>query len=40
MVLLQEYNLPDKSLLALEESPVFTWIPDKTYVVIGQRDKP
>jgi len=40
MVLLQEYNLPDKSLLALEESRVLTWIPDKIYVVIGQRDKP
>ncbi len=40
MVLLQEYNLPDKELLKFEESRVMTWVPDKTYVVIGQRDKP
>lgn len=33
-----EYNLPDIQIIESEDSQIFTWVPDKVYVVLGQRD--
>ena len=33
-----EYNLPDIQIIESEEAQIFTWVPDKAYVVLGQRD--
>lgn len=40
MIILQPYNLPDQDLFSGKGSSVLVWIPDKTYVILGQRDKP
>lgn len=40
MIHLQEYNLPDVVYMRSVREGVFTWVPDQTYVVLGQRDKP
>lgn len=34
------YTLPDFDFVQHNENGVFIWVPDKTYVVLGQRDKP
>ncbi len=33
-----EYNLPDIRIIESEDAQIFTWIPDRVYVVLGQRD--
>jgi lipoate-protein ligase A len=38
MINLQAYNLPDQQLLSGNSNRVFVWLPDKTYVILGQRD--
>lgn len=38
MLELQKYNLPDQELLNSTKSAISTWVPDKTYVILGQRD--
>ncbi|MDD2636153.1 MAG: hypothetical protein PHW82_11740 [Bacteroidales bacterium] len=38
MDLLQEYNLPDKSLFERKKPGVFIWQPNEVYVILGQRD--
>lgn len=38
MVKLKEYNLPDIQILESDEAQVFTWIPNKFYLILGQRD--
>jgi lipoate-protein ligase A len=38
MIEVKSYNLPDIELLETEGLNVFLWVPDKTYLVLGQRD--
>lgn len=40
MFTIQPYNLPDKALYSGQNSGVIVWVPDKMYVILGQRDKP
>jgi len=40
MIEIKPYNLPDIRLLDLEGLNIYTWIPDKKYIVLGQRDTP
>lgn len=40
MITVQPYNLPDINLLTIKGPGVLTWRPDKTYIVLGQRDLP
>ena len=36
--MLKEYNLPDSYLFSPGKNDIFIWKPDKTYIVLGQRD--
>lgn len=36
--MLKEYNLPDAYLFSPGNNDIFIWKPDKTYIVLGQRD--
>ncbi len=36
--ILTKYNLPDLKLLDSKSDNIQTWVPDKTYVILGQRD--
>jgi lipoate-protein ligase A len=38
MTELQTYNLPDQELLLGKSDKNFVWQPDKTYIILGQRD--
>ncbi len=36
--MLKEYNLPDRYLFSPGNNNIFIWKPNKTYIVLGQRD--
>lgn len=38
MISLQPYNLPDQQLLLGNSNGMLVWQPDRTYIVLGQRD--
>ncbi|HNQ66949.1 MAG TPA: hypothetical protein PKN32_01110 [Bacteroidales bacterium] len=38
MNILQSYNLPDNSLFDGQGQEILVWKPDKTYIILGQRD--
>jgi lipoate---protein ligase len=38
MIELEKYSIPDIELINNDNPSIFTWLPDKTYVVLGQRD--
>jgi lipoate---protein ligase len=40
MIITEPYNLPDIRLLELDGLNIYTWVPDKKYIVLGQRDTP
>lgn len=38
MLTLHPYKIPDQSLFEQQTSGILVWVPDKTYIILGQRD--
>ena len=38
MNFVEKYNLPDNRLFAGQKQEILVWQPDKTYIILGQRD--